>query len=121
MARTVTTSVEAIMAGAVAIAELEAQLAPWTRELAAALKPRRREAFVLREHGLRFDEISICLEVSPSRANQLYHDAVADLARIARRGALIELHGPPRVPPYATSDRRPRVPRELRHALDLPI
>jgi DNA-directed RNA polymerase alpha subunit len=120
VARTVTTSVDAIMTGAVAIAELEAQLAPWTREV-VSLKPRRREAFVLREHRLTFDEVSICLEVSPSCASQLDHDAVADLARIARRGALIELHGPPRVPPYPTSDARPRVPHELRPALDLPI
>ena len=71
-------------------AALEEQLPTWTRELLACLTPRRRMAFVLREAlGLTFSETGARLDVSASRARQLYEPAVRMITSAARRAALL--------------------------------
>lgn len=105
------------------LAELERRLPPWTRELIDCLTPRRRQALVLREaSGMTFDEIGHRLDVSPSRASQLYAAAVRVLTHEARRAALIARHAPEIVthsPP--TGHQRCAVPEQMRAALELPL
>ncbi len=102
------------------LGSLELALAPWTRELLPCLTPRRREAFVLRESGLTFDEIGDRLEISASRARQLHDAAVGVMTDAARRGCLLVQHVP-QVATHHSSDLRCRAPAAMRGALELPI
>ena len=76
------------------VTDAESHLPPWTRELLACLRARRRVAFVLRQAGMSTPQIALHLGVSSSRAQQLCASAERLLVAAARRGAQLETHAP---------------------------
>lgn len=98
------------------VAEAEARLPPWTRELLACLTPRARTAFVLRQTGMSFGQIGRHLGVSKSRASTL--NAAAERRMVATAQRAVQLRSVRPMPVPVTTNE---VPPRLRASLDLHI
>ena len=105
------------------MAALKERLSPWTQTLLDVLTDREREAVILRQSGMTFEQAASVLEVTIARARALADAAAKKMTSASERAVLLHRHVPavePHPRPCDCAAKQCKVPASMMKALDLP-